>query len=107
MKTRPMSTPEAHALVALARAHGVTVATAESLTGGAVCVALAEVPGVSDVLRGGVVAYEVEVKHDVLGVENSVLDKYGPVSQQVAQEMATGVRRTMGARIGLATTGAA
>lgn len=102
-----MSAPDPHAVVALARALGATVATAESLTGGAVCVALAEVPGVSDVLRGGVVAYEVEVKHDVLGVENSVLDKYGPVSQQVAQEMATGVRRTMGARIGLATTGAA
>lgn len=102
-----MSAPDPNAVVALARARDATVATAESLTGGAVCVALAEVPGVSDVLRGAVVAYEVEIKRDVLGVDPAVLDEHGPVSREVAQEMATGVRKVMGARIGLATTGAA
>lgn len=102
-----MSTLEPSAVVAHARAHGATIATAESLTGGSVCVALAEVPGVSDVLRGGIVAYEAEVKRDVLGVDADALDRYGPVSREVAQEMATGVRKAMGATIGLATTGAA
>lgn len=102
-----MSVPDPTTVVALARSQGATIAAAESLTGGAVCVALAAVPGASDVLRGGVVAYEVEVKHDVLGVESDVLDKHGPVSREVAEEMATGVRAAMGARVGLATTGAA
>ena len=102
-----MSSADPNTLIGLARARGATIATAESLTGGAVCVALAEVPGVSDVLRGGVVAYEAEVKHRVLGVETDLLDEYGPVSTEVAQAMATGVRKAMGARIGLATTGAA
>lgn len=102
-----MSTSDPNTLVGLARSREATIATAESLTGGAVCVALAEVPGVSDVLRGGVVAYEAEVKQRVLGVDGAVLDKYGPVSEQVAREMAAGVRAAMGARIGLATTGAA
>lgn len=102
-----MSRLEPSAIVAHARSRGATIATAESLTGGAVCVALAEVPGVSDVLRGAVVAYEAAVKHDVLGVDADVLEEYGPVSREVAQEMATGVRTVMGATIGLATTGAA
>lgn len=102
-----MSGPDPSAVVALARTHGATIATAESLTGGAVCMALAEVPGVSDVLRGGVVAYQVEVKHEVMGVDTAALDEHGPVSREVAQEMASGVRKRMGARIGLATTGAA
>lgn len=102
-----MSVSEANAAVSRAREHGATIAAAESLTGGAVCVALAEVPGVSDILRGGIVAYSVEAKHDVLGVDQGTLDTHGPVSREVAVQMATGVRRTMGARIGLATTGAA
>ena len=102
-----MFAPDPAAVVAQARALGATIATAESLTGGAVCVALAEVPGVSDVLRGGVVAYAIEVKHGVLDVDNAVLEQYGPVSEEVAREMATGVRTAMGAHIGLATTGAA
>lgn len=102
-----MSVSDARTAVDLAREHGATIAAAESLTGGAVCVALAEVPGVSDVLLGGVVAYSIEAKHDVLGVDQHTLDTHGPVSREVAAEMATGVRRTMGTSIGLATTGAA
>lgn len=102
-----MSMLEPSAVVALARARDATIATAESLTGGSVCVALAEVPGVSDVLRGGIVAYEAEVKHEVLGVDADTLEEHGPVSREVAQEMATGVRKVMGSTIGLATTGAA
>lgn len=98
---------DAAAVVTLARACNTTIATAESLTGGSLCAALAEVPGVSDVLRGGVVAYAVEVKHDVLGVDTDVLEEYGPVSREAAQQMATGVRAALGARLGVATTGAA
>lgn len=102
-----MSTSDPNTLVGLARSREATIATAESLTGGAVCSALAEVPGVSDVLRGGVVAYEAEVKAKVLGVDSAVLEEHGPVSEEVAREMAIGVRKTMGSRLGLATTGAA
>lgn len=102
-----MSESEASSLVSLAREHGATIAAAESLTGGSVCVALAEVPGVSDVLRGGVVVYTAESKQAVLGVDEGVLDALGPVCREVAEQMATGVRHTMGASVGLATTGAA
>ncbi len=102
-----MSSPEADAVLILARAAGLTVATAESLTGGALSAALVGVPGASESLRGGVVAYTVEVKNEVLGVSRAKLDGPGPVSQEVAQAMATGVRRVMGADVGLATTGVA
>ncbi|MFN3865302.1 MAG: CinA family protein [Demequina sp.] len=102
-----MSRPDADAVLILARAAGLTVATAESLTGGALSAALVEVAGASESLRGAVVAYAVEVKHDVLGVSQSLLDDPGPVSREVAEAMAAGVRRVMTANIGIATTGVA
>ncbi|MFW2513571.1 CinA family protein [Demequina sp. SO4-13] len=102
-----MSRADADAVLILARAVGVTVATAESLTGGSLCAELVEVPGASESLRGGVVSYVVEAKHDVLGVSQALLDGPGPVSREVAQAMASGVRRAMGADMGIATTGVA
>lgn len=102
-----MALPNAAAAVALARELEVTLATAESLTGGRVCATLAEVPGASAVLLGGVVSYALEVKREVLGVPKEVLDEVGPVSQEVAREMASGVRRVLGSRLGVSTTGAA
>ncbi|MFW7413968.1 CinA family protein [Demequina sp. SO4-18] len=102
-----MSRSEADAVLVLARAAGVTLATGESLTGGSLCAQLVDVPGASESLCGGVVSYMVESKHDVLGVSQSLLDGPGPVSREVAQAMATGARRAMGAAMGIATTGVA
>jgi len=81
---------------------GLTVAVAESLTGGMVASRMVAVPGASDWFRGGVVAYASEVKHTVLDVPE------GPViSEAAAKAMADGVRRRLGADIGLSTTGVA
>lgn len=98
---------EAARAVALARDAGVSVTTAESLTGGLVCSALVDVPGASDVLKGGIVAYDVDAKHTQLGVSRRLLDMDGPVSQAVATAMARGVRTRMGADVAVATTGVA
>lgn len=94
-------------LVALLRARGLTVAVAESLTGGLVAATLVEVPGASAVLRGGVVAYAIEVKHEVLGVPTDLLEQHGAVSAECALAMADGVRRLLRADLGVATTGVA
>jgi PncC family amidohydrolase len=80
----------------------VTVAVAESCTGGLVMARVVAIPGSGDWFLGGVVAYDAEVKFDVLGVRR------GPViSASAAQEMAAGVRRLLNADIGVATTGVA
>lgn len=86
---------------------GLTVATAESLTAGAVAAQLADVSGASRVLRGGVVAYQNDIKAEVLGVDADRLDTHGAVDEQVSLEMAAGARRRMSADIGVATTGVA
>lgn len=85
----------------------LSVAVAESLTGGIVLAALTSVPGASAVIRGGVVAYATQVKRDVLGVDGDLLDRVGAVDADVALQMADGVRDTVGADFGLATTGVA
>ncbi|MFD9456296.1 CinA family protein [Streptomyces sp. NPDC059985] len=84
-----------------------TVAVAESLTGGMVAAELTAVPGASRSFRGSVTAYATELKHRVLGVDPGLLAAEGAVNAQVAQEMADGVRRVMGASWGIATTGVA
>lgn len=86
---------------------GRTVAAAESLTGGLVAAALTDVPGSSAAFRGGVVAYATELKARLLGVDQEMLDRYGPVHGPVAAAMAEGVRQRLGATIGVATTGVA
>jgi nicotinamide-nucleotide amidase len=89
------------------RAQGATVATAESLTGGLVCATLVGVPGASDVVRGGVVAYAADVKTSALGVPASLVAERGTVDPDVAAAMASGVRDRLGATYGLSTTGVA
>lgn len=86
---------------------GLTIAAAESLTGGLVCSALVDVPGASAVLRGSVTAYATELKAQVLGVDAARLASVGPVDAQVAQEMADGVAQLLGADVAVATTGVA
>jgi nicotinamide-nucleotide amidase len=86
----------------LCRTRGLTLATAESVTGGLVAARLTEVPGSSDVFRGAIVSYATDVKQTLLGVGD------GPVvSERAAREMAHGVRRRLAADVGLALTGVA
>ncbi len=101
-----MTVAAAPVLEALAR-RGWTLAVAESLTGGAVTASLVDVPGASAVLRGGVVAYATDLKASVLGVDAGLLAARGAVDPDVAVAMASGVRRRLGADVGLATTGVA
>jgi nicotinamide-nucleotide amidase len=91
----------------LCREHGLTLATAESCTGGLVSARLTAVPGASAVFLGGVVAYANDVKESGLGVPASVLDAHGAVSAEAAQAMAHGVRERLGADIGVSVTGVA
>lgn len=102
-----MSRPTATDVVAALIGRGLTVAVAESLTGGLVVADLVSVPGASAVVRGGVVAYATELKHELLGVDSALLDAGGPIQQAVAEQMAAGVRVRLGADLGLATTGVA
>ncbi|HEU4748740.1 MAG TPA: nicotinamide-nucleotide amidohydrolase family protein, partial [Gemmatimonadaceae bacterium] len=89
------------------RALGLSLAVAESCTGGMLGERLTAVPGSSDVFRGGVIAYHNDVKRDALGVRQEDLDAHGAVSEVVALQMASGVRERTGADIGVSITGVA
>ena len=95
------------AVVAALRAADQTVATAESLTGGLVCATLVQVPGASLVVRGGVIAYQPDVKTRLLGVDADLIAREGTVNAQVAEQLAVGARERLGATWGLGTTGVA
>jgi nicotinamide-nucleotide amidase len=86
---------------------GLTLASAESLTGGGVAARVVDVPGASAVLRGGVVAYATDLKAQILGVDQGLLSRRGAVDPDVALAMAAGVRRLLGADVGVSTTGVA
>lgn len=102
-----MATDLAAKLVAgLRRAH-LHLAVAESLTGGQLCATIVEVPGASDVLRGGVCTYAPDTKVEVLGVSAELIAERGTVNQEVAQQLAAGARRLFGSEVALATTGVA
>jgi nicotinamide-nucleotide amidase len=89
-------------VVGLLRERGLTVAVAESVTGGLVGARLTDHAGASDVVRGSIVSYASDVKHGLLGVPEGKV-----VSEQAARAMAEGVRRVLGADVGLAVTGVA
>ena len=89
------------------RLAGKTLVTAESLTGGGIGNALTAVPGASLVYRGGVISYVKDVKRDVLGVPQEILDRYGAVSAWTAGYMASGVRKLLQADIAVSVTGLA
>lgn len=103
----PVARELATEVIRLMTLAGDTVAAAESLTGGLVAAALTDVPGASNALRGGVVAYATELKAQLLGVDVGMLKRHGPVYAPVAAAMAEGVRQRLGATIGVATTGVA
>ena len=86
---------------------GKTLATAESCTGGGIGAAITAVSGASRVYVGGVISYTNEVKNQVLGVEQAVLDKFGAVSAPVAGAMASGVRNLLKSDVAVSVTGLA
>lgn len=83
------------------------IAAAESCSGGLVSARLTNVPGSSDVFRGGVVAYDDEIKVEFLGVSRELLDRHGAVSAETAEAMARGVAEAMGCDIAVSVTGVA
>jgi nicotinamide-nucleotide amidase len=89
------------------RERGLTLATAESCTGGLVAARLTSVPGSSDVFVGGVVAYADDVKMRELGVSEQLLREHGAVSAEVAAAMAQGARKRLGSDVAVAVTGIA
>ncbi|MGQ9700301.1 MAG: CinA family protein [Candidatus Bipolaricaulaceae bacterium] len=89
------------------RKKGLTLAVAESCTGGLLGMRITEVPGSSDYFRGGVIAYSNTVKAKVLGVPQEVLVEKGAVSAECARAMAEGVRALLGVDLALAITGIA
>ena len=95
------------AVVAALAQRGLTVATAESCTGGLIAKKITDVPGASSVYMGSCVTYANEAKVKLVGVKEETLKAYGAVSEQTAAEMAKGVREALGTDIGISTTGIA
>jgi len=91
----------------MCRTRGLTIGIAESCTGGLLGARITAIPGSSDVMLGGVIAYHDDVKRNQLGVAAADIAQHGAVSEPVVRQMASGVRRITGARIGMGITGVA
>ncbi len=91
----------------LLRANNLQLAVAESCTGGLICQRLTNTPGSSEYLLGGVVSYSNELKTKFLAVPPEMIETWGAVSRQVAEQMAVGIRSVCEADIGLSVTGIA
>lgn len=107
-----MTASSAREVIELLTARGLTIAVAESLTGGLLVAELVSIPGASAAVRGGVVAYDTAIKQSVLGVDAGLLARQGPVHPDVAVAMAEGVRVALAvdgraADVGISTTGVA
>jgi nicotinamide-nucleotide amidase len=99
--------PVEEIVLELCRARGLTLATAESCTGGMVAGRITSIPGSSDVFIGAVVAYADEVKAGGLGVPEEVLAEHGAVSAETAAAMASGARERLGTDVAVSVTGIA
>ena len=99
--------PVQEIVLQLCRGRGLTLATAESCTGGMVAERITSIPGSSDVFVGAVVAYADEVKARELGVPTDVLERFGAVSPETAAAMAAGARERLGADVAVSVTGIA
>lgn len=104
---RDASTALADVVVSALDSRSLTVATAESCTGGLIAGALTDVPGASAVFRGSVIAYSNDVKTSLLGVGALTLHRHGAVSSQCAEDMVLGARRLLKVDIAVSTTGIA
>lgn len=89
------------------RLRGLTLATAESCTGGTIASAITSVAGSSDVFKGGVVAYSNSVKMSILNVSPATLERYGAVSKETVEEMVAGVKKALDSSCAIATSGIA
>ena len=94
-------------IIEMATAKGVTIAAAESCTGGLVGAAITSIGGSSACFHGGIIAYDNTVKTKLLGVSPSVLGKYGAVSEKTAQRMAAGALERLGVDLAVSVTGIA
>ncbi|MEL0435534.1 CinA family protein [Phycobacter sp. K97] len=94
-------------LIRLATQKGITIATAESCTGGMVAAALTDIPGSSAVLDRGFITYSNTAKMEMLGVRQATLARVGAVSEEVAREMAEGARARAGTTLAVSVTGIA
>lgn len=101
------STELARKVISALAGQGATVATAESLTAGLLCAELTEIPGASEVVRGGLVVYATELKVSLAGVDAALLQRHGPVHPEVAAALAEGARVRCGATWGVGLTGVA
>ena len=97
----------ASSLIKKLQENNLTIAVAESLTGGLVAASLTEIPGASQVFKGSITAYADEIKQKVLNVNKETILKFTSISEQVALEMAINVRTIMKSDIGISTTGVA
>jgi nicotinamide-nucleotide amidase len=101
------TTDLAEIVVDACRRKRVTLAVAESCTGGLLGARLTAVPGASDVFRGGIIAYDNDVKSETLGVPTALIEEHGAVSEPVVISMSAGARTVAGADLGVAITGIA
>jgi PncC family amidohydrolase len=99
--------PLERAVIEELSARGLTLATAESCTGGLLGARITDVPGASSVYLGGVVAYANQAKSDILGVEPRIIRAHGAVSEESAMAMARGCRNRFGAHLAVSVTGVA
>ncbi|NUU08048.1 CinA family protein [Leifsonia sp. C5G2] len=108
----PAEADETAAVIRALIDRGLTIAVAESLTGGLLTAELTRVPGASATVLGGAVVYATELKHTLVGVDAALLAAEGPVHPEVARQLASGVRERLAvggrpADLGVATTGVA
>jgi nicotinamide-nucleotide amidase len=97
----------ARALLDLCKMRKLTIATAESCTGGLVCASLVDIPGSSAVVTFGFITYSNEAKHELLGVSDATLENFGAVSREAAVSMASGALTKAKADLTVAVTGIA
>jgi len=97
----------ASSLIKKLQENNLTIAVAESLTGGLVAASLTEIPGASKVFKGSITAYADEIKQNILNVKDETITNFTSISEQVALEMAINVRTIMKSDIGISTTGVA
>ncbi|MDQ8730077.1 nicotinamide-nucleotide amidohydrolase family protein [Bradyrhizobium sp. LHD-71] len=97
----------ARALLDLCKMKKLTIATAESCTGGLVCASLVDIPGSSAVVTTGFITYSNEAKHELLGVSSQTLENFGAVSREAAVSMANGALKKAKSGLSVAVTGIA